>query len=223
MSKIAVVLSGCGFLDGAEITESVSTLIALSQAGYAVDVFAPDRPQMHVVDHAKGEATSESRRMLVEAARIARGKILPLAALQGDDYAAIVFPGGFGAAKNLCNFAVVGNDATLFDDVKAAILPFVLNKKPVVAICAAPLLLALAAREAGIAGARITVGAGGEPLAEAITAWGQQHIALPVTEACVDETNRFVSAPAYMYDDASPAEIFASVQAAIRGLAALLR
>lgn len=223
MSKVAVVLSGCGFLDGAEITEAVSTLIALSQAGFSYDIFAPDRPQMHVVDHAKGTPTGESRNILCEAARIARGKIAALGELQSADYAAIVFPGGFGAAKNLCNFAVAGEDATMFPDVQTVIMPFVATKKPVVAICAAPLLLGLAAKLADIHGARITLGAGGEPLAQAITAWGQEHVSLPVEQACVDEANRFVSAPAYMYGEASPAQIFASVTAAIGALSALLR
>lgn len=223
MSKVAVVLSGCGFFDGTEITEAVSTLIALSQAGYSYDIYAPDRPQMHVVDHAKGEPSAESRNILSESARIARGKISPLSELRTADYAAIVFPGGFGAAKNLCNFAGAGEDAAMFPDVQNAIMPFVTSKKPVVAICAAPLLLALAAKQAQINGARITVGAGGEPLSRAIVAWGQQHVSLPVEQACVDEVHRFVSAPAYMYGDASPAQIFASVSAAIGALSALLR
>jgi len=222
MNKVAVVLSGCGFLDGAEITEAVSTLIALSQAAYVYDIYAPDRPQMHVVDHAKAEPTGESRNILHESARIARGNIAPLAELRTADYAAIVFPGGFGAAKNLCNFAVAGEDAAMFPDVQNAIMPFVTGKKPVVAICAAPLLLGLAAKQAKISGARITLGAGGEPLARAIEAWGQQHVSLPVEQACVDEVHRF-SAPAYMYGDASPAQIFASVSAAIGALSALLR
>lgn len=222
MANVAVVLSGCGYLDGSEITEAVSTLISLSQQGFAYDCYAPDRAQRHVVDHASGEPVEESRSILVEAARIARGQVAALTELNADDYDAIVFPGGFGAAKNLCNFADVGLDAVLHDDVKAAVMPFVFAKKPVVAICAAPLILALAAKEAGYTQARITVGFGGNPLSDAIEAWGQFHLPLAVDQACLDADHRFISAPAYMYDDATPTEVFASVQAAIAALREVL-
>lgn len=222
MSHVAVVLSGCGFLDGAEITEAVSTLIALDQAGIGYDCYAPDRQQMHVVDHLKGEPATESRNILSESARIARGKIAPLIELKPDDYDAIVLPGGFGAAKNLTNFAEKGNDATMYEDVKAAVMPFVRARKPVVAICASPLVLGLAAREADFKHVEITLGAGGEPLAQAIEAWGQKHVAKPVEEACVDTVHHFISAPAYMYDDATPAQIFASVTSAVAALGKFL-
>lgn len=223
MNPVAVVLSGCGYLDGAEITEAVATLVALGQAGLAYQVYAPDRLQMHVVDHVRCAPAEEARNILVESARIARGQISPLAQLDPAAHAALVLPGGFGAAKNLCNFAVAGEQAVLHDDMKAALLPFVQARKPVMALCAAPLLVALAAREAGITGARLTVGAGGEPLAAALEAWGQQHVALPVEQACVDATHRFVTAPAYMYGEASPAQVFASTVAAVAGLRELLR
>jgi enhancing lycopene biosynthesis protein 2 len=223
MSQVAVVLSGCGFLDGAEITEAVSTLVALDQAGLPYRCFAPDRAQMHVVDHAKGVPVAETRNILVESARIARGKIEPLANLVPAQFDAIVFPGGFGAAKNLCNFVEKGVDATMYADVRTALMPFVASKKPVVAICASPLLLGLAAKESGYRAARITLGAGGEALSEAIGAWGQQHVPTAVDAACVDTEHRFVSAAAYMYDEATPKQIFASVSAAIAALGQFLR
>ncbi|QDQ28108.1 isoprenoid biosynthesis glyoxalase ElbB [Chitinimonas arctica] len=222
MAKVAVVLSGSGYLDGSEITEAIATLVILSQHAIAYDCFAPDRAQRHVVDHLSGEPGEEGRNMLVESARIARGEIAALDTLVPEDYQAIIFPGGFGAAKNLCTFADDGLDARLHDDVKKALMPFVLAKKPVVAICAAPLLLALAAREAGYVKARITVGTGGNPLSEAIEAWGQYHFPLAVDQACLDSENRFISTPAYMFDDATPAQIFASVQVAIAALRELL-
>jgi enhancing lycopene biosynthesis protein 2 len=222
MSHVAVVLSGCGFLDGAEITEAVSTLIALDQAGFSYDCFAPDRPQLHVVDHAKGVPTGESRNILAESARIARGKIAPLGEIQAERYSAIVFPGGFGAAKNLTNFAEKGKEASMYPDVKAAVMPFVHARKPLVAICASPLVLGLAAREAGYRGVQMTLGCGGEALSQAVEAWGQTHVAKPVETACVDETHHFISAPAYMYGEATPAQVFASVQSAIAALRQLL-
>ncbi|TCP11201.1 enhancing lycopene biosynthesis protein 2 [Crenobacter luteus] len=222
--SVAVVLSGCGVVDGAEITEAVGLLIALSQAGIPYVCYAPDRPQMHVFDHAKGEDGDGARNILTESARIARGKIAPLSRLKASEHAAVLFPGGFGAAKNLSTFATDGRDARLYDDVRTVALDFILEQKPLLALCAAPLVLALAARDAGIQGAKLTVGthAEGAALVEALEAWGQTHVETPVDAACVDEAHRFVTAPAYMYGAATPAEVFASCQAAVAALKPLL-
>lgn len=223
MKTVALVLSGCGVFDGSEITEAAGVVIALSQAGLAVRFFAPNRGQA-VVNHAAGRPMAETRNIMDEAARIARGQIQPLEALNAAEFDAIVFPGGFGAAKNLTSFASDGANAKLFDDVKAAVLPFVLAHKPVVALCAAPLVLGLIAKEAGIQGARITFGhaAEGQSMIAALEQWGQQHVETPVEQACVDRAHRFVSAPAYMYGAATPAQVFASCQAAVAGLQSLL-
>ncbi|CUA84808.1 Enhancing lycopene biosynthesis protein 2 [Gulbenkiania indica] len=221
---VALVLSGCGVYDGSEVSEAVGVIVALSQAGIPYTCYAPDRPQLHVINHAKASETDETRNILDEAARIARGNILPLAELDVSRHSAIVFPGGFGAAKNLTNFARAGSQAELADDVRAAVLPFIQAHKPVVALCAAPLVLGLAAREAGITGARITFGnpSEGKAMAEALVSWGQQHVETAVDAACVDEHHRFITAPAYMYGQATPAEVFASCQAAIRALGTML-
>lgn len=220
--KVAVVLSGCGVNDGSEITEAVAVLVSLSRAGYAYDCYAPDRPQADVIDHVEGRPADERRNILTESARIARSKISALSGIKTDDYDAIVFPGGFGVAKNLTTFLKDGRDARLQDDVKAAVMPFVAAKKPVVAVCAGPLILGLAAREAGISGAEITMGRGGEKMSEALEIWGQRHIAKPVDQACVDREHRFISAPAYMYGEATPDQIFASIDAAIAALREIL-
>lgn len=224
MKKVAVVLSGCGVFDGSEITESTALLIALSQAGFTWQCFAPDRQQAHVVNHLNGEVEAVKRNILQESARIARSNVLPLSTLAAEDYEALLLPGGFGAAKNLCNFAFAGEQAALEDDIKAAGLAFIRQQKPLLALCAAPVVLALLAKEAGIKEARLTVGSEeeGKSLADAIRAWGQVHEAKPIDEACIDACNRFVTAPAYMYGAATPAGIYASCQAAVAGLQTLL-
>lgn len=221
---VAVVLSGCGVYDGSEITEAVGVVIALSQAGLSYTFYAPDRAQMHVVDHAHGGESNETRNILNEAARIARGDIRPLAELDATQHCAIVFPGGFGAAKNLTTFIKDGKDAVLYDDVLAAVRPFVQQKKPIVALCAAPLVQGLIARDEGLSGVRITFGsyAEGQAMADALASWGQSHVETPVDQACADVEHRFVSAPAYMYGAATPAEVFASCQAAVSALKSLL-
>lgn len=223
--RIALVLAGCGAKDGAEITESVSLLIAFAQAGFETHVFAPNRPVAHVIEHRTfTEAQNETRNILTEAARIARGRISPISALRADDFDALAFAGGFGAAKNLCTFAFAGKDATLHADVKDALLPFLRAGKPVAALCIAPVLLALGARELGVRGARLTLGDGsGRDAVTAIQAWGASHVPTPVDQACVDETFRLVTAPAYMYDSATPADIFASATALTQGVRTLLQ
>lgn len=221
---VAIVLSGCGVNDGVEITEAVGVLLALSESGIPYEFFAPDREQMQVIDHFTGKVMGESRNIMHEAARIARGRISPLAELDMLRYSALVFPGGFGAAKNLTTFATDGVNAHLYHDVKAAVLACIAAGKPLVALCASPLVQGLAAQAAGLRNVRITFGsyAEGGDLAEAVVAWGQQHVETRVDEACVDTAHRFVSAPAYMYGNATPAEVFASCRAAVSALQTLL-
>ena len=117
--KVAVILSGCGFKDGGEIYEATLTLLALDEADAVVQCFAPDMPQLHVVNHLTGEEMPESRNVLVEAARLARGHIRPVTEARVADFDALIIPGGFGAAKNLCNFAVKGSDMTVQPEVLA--------------------------------------------------------------------------------------------------------
>lgn len=221
---VAVVLSGCGMMDGAEVTEAVGLIIALSQAGFGMSFYAPDRYQANVIDHYRGVAAGENRNILCESARIARGNIRPLSAIRPETHSAIVFPGGFGAAKNLCNFAEAGVQAYLYEDVHKAVLPFVEDKKPIVTLCAAPLVLGLTARACDLTGCRITFGsyAEGKAMVDALAAWGQTHVEMPVDGACVDEEHRFVSVPAYMYGAATPAQVFSACLAAVAALRQLL-
>ena len=221
---VAVVLSGCGVYDGSEITEAVGALVALAQADYSVRFFAPDRDQLHVVDHLKGAVATESRHILTESARIARGKIESLSALDMNQFDAIVFPGGFGAAKNLTTFVMDGAQAVLFEDVQKVVFAAIQAKKPIVALCAAPLVLGIAARALGIQGAQITLGDGKEypDMNAALESWGQTHVLKAVDQACVDTEHRFVTVPAYMYGEANPAEVFSACQAAVAALTSLL-
>lgn len=222
--RIAVILAGCGAKDGSEITEAVGLLIGLSQRGLAYDCFAPNRKTHHVVDHLTGkESAQESRNQLHEAARIARGHVQPLEQLRAQDYAGVVLAGGFGAAKNLCNYAFAGVEAKLESDVRAALLPFLQQQKPMGALCIAPVVLALVCREGNLKGVRLTLGDGSARNAvEAIERWGAVHSPTRPGEACVDQTHRMVTAPAYMYDDATPADVFASALACVDGLKSLI-
>ena len=142
MKKIAVVLSGCGVYDGAEIHEAVLTLYAIAVNGAAYEIFAPDIDQHHVVNHLAGSEMNESRNVLVESARIARGNIKALSEFNGKDFDAIIFPGGFGAAKNLSTFAFDGSNCQVNSDVEAAIKEMISLGKPVGALCIAPVILA---------------------------------------------------------------------------------
>lgn len=211
-TRVAIVLSGCGVYDGSEITETVSVLVKCSQAGAEVQCFAPDRNQMHVVDHQKGTVRAYApRNVLSEAARIARGDILALSELNADDYSAVIFPGGFGVAKNLSTWAVDGANCTVDAEVERVIRAFTKAHKPIGMCCIAPVLAAKV-----LPGCTLTVGcASGDkwPYAgtvPAVQSLGCQHVEMPVDGVCIDPLYNLITAPAYMYDGKA-SEIFDSV------------
>src|SRR5210317_536991 len=140
--RVAVVLSGCGVFDGAEIHESVLTLLALDRQGAEYQCFAPDIPQHHVIDHITGNEMDESRSVLVESARIARGDIKALSEFDADDFDALMLPGGFGAAKNLSSLAFDGPDCSVNTDLKNAVSAMIDTGKPIGALCITPAVLA---------------------------------------------------------------------------------
>lgn len=197
MKRIGVVLSGCGVFDGAEIHEAVLTLLAIAEAGAEAVCFAPDIAQLHVVNHATGQpAEGETRNVLVEAARIARGKITPLDQADVSALDAAVFPGGFGAAKNLCTFAVDGPAASIDSSVESFVNAMHSAGKPLGFACIAP---AVAAKALGSEAPELTIG--NDPATAAgLEKLGAKHIDHPVTEIHVDAAKRIVTTPAYMYD-----------------------
>lgn len=194
MKKVAVILSGCGYLDGSEIYEATLTLLHLDQAGAQVQCFAPDIPQLHVVNHLTGEPTAESRNVLVEAARIARGKIADVKLAKADDFDALIIPGGFGAAKNLCDFALKGSAMTVNADVLAFARAMHTAGKPVGLVCIAPAM----APAIGGKGTRYTIG-NDAGTAAAIDATGGVHMDCAVSDCVVDAEKKIVTTPAYMY------------------------
>jgi len=194
MKKIGVVLSGCGVYDGSEIHEAVFTLLAIDRNGAEAVCMAPDM-ECAEVDHLSGAATGATRNVLRESARIARGKIRSVAEVTANDLDALVFPGGYGAAKNLCNFAEKGSAAAIQPDVARLLREMASAKKPICAICIAPALVAATlGREYA---PKLTIG--NDPgTAEAIAATGSEHVSCPVTDFVIDRENKIVSTPAYM-------------------------
>lgn len=194
MSKnVAVVLSGCGVFDGAEIYETVLTLLALEKAAAKVSVFAPDIEQYHVIDHSKGEPVQQKRNVLQEASRIVRGEIAALSQAKADDYDALILPGGFGVAKNLSDFAFKGADLTVNSELKALARAFNAQQKPVGLMCIAPVLTAAIFGE----GVSCTVG-GDKDVSQAINATGAKAVDCAVDDIVVDEAAKLVTTPAYM-------------------------
>jgi len=210
MPRVAVCLSGCGFLDGTEIHEAVCTLLALDQAGADILCCAPDIPQADVIDHTKqAPAPGESRNVLVESARIARGQIRDLASVQADEIDALIFPGGFGAAKNLCTFATDGADCKVHPEVERLVGQMLSAGKPVGAICIAPAMIARITGKKNIR-ARLTIGTD-KDTAAAIHAMGAQHCDCQARDIVVDEQHKIVSTPAYMLAQ-GPADVFEGVR-----------
>jgi len=211
-----MVLSGCGVQDGSEIHEAVLTLLAIDRHGGTAHCFAPDMAQHDVVDHLRGRPTAETRNVLVESARIARGRIEALAAFDAARFDALVFPGGFGAAKNLCSFAVDGPDCTVQPDVARAITAMAALGKPVGALCIAPAILAKV-----LAGAELTIGDDADTAA-ALERMGARHRTAGRGQVVVDPIRRVVTTPCYMLDS-SIGQIADGADAAVRALLEMIR
>ncbi len=209
MKSIAVVLSGCGYLDGAEIRESVATLWALSQHEVEVKIFAPDQAQTIVMNHYSGKATGETRNILAEAARIARGKIEPLTSLPDHDYDGLIMPGGFGVAKNLCTFVAEGaGGIILYKELQNEISAIHSDGRPIGAICIAPALIGLVLKGKKL---ELTLGADGNE-AEEMRKLGHTHFVTKPNEIHIDTNNKIVTTPAYMYDAAPINEVFEGIK-----------
>ncbi len=194
MKKIAVVLSGSGVFDGSEIHEATLTLLAIARNKAEYQCFAPDVDQAHVINHLTGEEMTEKRNVLIESARIARGNIKPLSEYNVADFDAIVFPGGFGAAKNLCTFAFDGVDCKIHPDVEFAVRNTVEAGKPVGALCIAPVIIAKIFGEV-----KLTIGHD-EGTITAIEQMGSTHEKTTHGQVVVDEKYKVVTTPCYMLD-----------------------
>ena len=194
MKKIAVVLAGNGVYDGSEIHEATLTLLAIARKGAQYQCFAPNVDQAHVVNHLTGEEMPEKRNVLVEAARIARGDIKPLSEYKAGGFDAIVFPGGFGAAKNLCTFAFDGEDCTVNADVEKAVRETVTAEKPIGALCISPVILAKV-----LGDVKVTIGQD-EGTLQAIEKMGGVHEKTSHGQIVIDEKYKVVTTPCYMLE-----------------------
>lgn len=218
MTRVAVILGGCGYLDGAEIREAVLSLLYLDQYGAKVQCFAPDIAQHHVMDHAAKAEAEESRNVLKESARIARGEVRPLSELNVDGFDALVLPGGYGVAKNLSDLAFRGDKATVHPDYAHAIRAFFDAKKPIGAICIAPAVVALALKHEGVT---LTIG-DDAATAAVIAASGNTHENSPTEETVVDEAHRIASCSAYMREDAI-ARVAEGIEKTIKAVLAMAK
>lgn len=217
MTRVAVCLSGCGVFDGSEIHEAVLTLLALDQAGAQAVCCAPDADQSAVVNHLNKQPAGEKRNILVESARIARGDVRNIAELTAADVDALLFPGGYGAVTNLCNFASAGPECSVHPQVERLVGEMLTVRKPIGAICIAPALLArIVGRR--LPGVRLTIG-NDSGTAGAIGRMGAGHVECACDSLVVDEPNRLVSTPAYMLGK-GPAEVFEGIRQLV---AAVLR
>ena len=192
--KIGVLLSGCGVFDGSEIHEAVLTLLFIEQKGAEAFCMAPDIPQAEVINHMTQEKMDDKRNVLIESARIARGNITDIQKVSARDLDALILPGGFGAAKNLCDFAFKGPDGKVFEQVQRLVDEMLASKKPVGALCIAPVTVAMAMWNKS---PEVTVGSDAGVIG-ALGAIGARHKSCSVGEINVDEANKVVTTPAYM-------------------------
>lgn len=209
--NFAVVLAGCGVYDGAEIHEAVATLLAIEKAGASYQCFAPDINQFHVVNHSNGDIMNETRNVLTESARIARGNIKALKTFEVSEFDAIIFPGGFGVAKNLCTYAIDGPDFLVNPIVEKTIREAHKAQLAIGALCISPVLISSI-----INSATVTIGSDKSTIA-AIESFGATHKLAAGSDIVVDEENKLVSTPCYMLDS-SIAAVFEGVQNVVNAL-----
>jgi enhancing lycopene biosynthesis protein 2 len=192
--RFAVILAGCGVFDGAEIHEATLTLLAIAKAGCSYECFAPDKEQAQVINHLTGKLMTEERNVLVESARIARGKIEPLNLFEPEKFDAVIFPGGFGVAKNLCSLAFEGSECTVDPEVELAVIASVEAKIPIGALCIAPALIAKI-----LPGSEVTIGSDTVTIST-IEKMGSVHHITNHGELIIDEKYKLVTSPCYMLD-----------------------
>lgn len=190
--KAAVVLAGCGVFDGSEIHEAVMTLYAIDKAGGSYQIFAPNVMQHHVINHLTGEVTGESRNVMVEAARIARGKVKAMTVYDPADFDTLIFPGGFGVAKNLCTYAFDGAECRVDRVVEEAIRNTHRAGKPIGALCISPVLITRV-----LGNVTVTIGKDQGTITDIITLGGGHEIK-GHGEVSVDTANKIVTTPCYM-------------------------
>jgi len=192
--KFAVVLSGCGVYDGAEIHEATLTLLAIARQGASFQCFAPDIQQAHVINHLTGEVMNQERNVLVESARIARGNIKPLKDFQASGFDALIFPGGFGVAKNLCTYAFDGYQCKVDPETEKAIRDMHRLGKPIGALCISPVLISKI-----IGNVEVTIGSDAATASD-IAKMGGKHVVAAHGEVVTDTAHRVVTTPCYMLD-----------------------
>lgn len=225
--KIGVLLSGCGVYDGAEIHESVLTLLAIEEIGATAVCISVNEPQHHVINHMTGEEMNESRNILVESARIARGDIHDINDISPAIIDALVIPGGFGSAKNFTNWAFNGSDGEILPEVKLLIVNMINVGNPVAALCVSPVVIAKALEGSGIH-PTLTIGTDKESspysikdFSDGLEKTGMKTEMKTIHEILVDHENKIVTAPCYMMD-ATILEIRNNVKSAIEALRDLI-
>ena len=207
--KILVLLNGCGHRDGSEIHEAVLTLTHIETHGCSYHCCALDENQQTTIDHlAPHSPMNTARNMLRESARIARGQILDLTSVDPNNYDALIIPGGNGTAYNLCNFATAQNHMTVHHQVEKIICDMYEQKKPIGAICIAPVLVAKVLANKGV---KVTIG--NDPsTAKAINSWGAIHEQCAKDQCITDHTNKIVTTPAYMYGESTLSEVSTGIE-----------
>ncbi|ALG67051.1 isoprenoid biosynthesis glyoxalase ElbB [Beggiatoa leptomitoformis] len=226
--KIGVLLSGCGVYDGSEIHEAVLTLLALDRLGVTVQCIAPDSEQYHVINHLNGAEMVEKRNVLVEAARIARGHIQALQLVNSTDLDGLILAGGFGAAKNLSQWAFAGADGHVLPAVQQLIVEMVQAKKPIAALCIAPVVVAKALQGSGIT-TTLTVGTteASSPydiagISAGLNSAGAEAVMMTVDGIVIDKVNKIITSPCYMME-ASIAQVFIGIEKTCKALVEMIR
>jgi enhancing lycopene biosynthesis protein 2 len=223
MKKIGILLSGCGVYDGSEIQETVLAMLAIQEVGAEYFCISIDKNQHHVINHLNGTEMAETRNMMIESARIARGNVKNINEVEIRDFDALVIPGGFGNAKNLSSWAFDGPKGTILPEVKLLIVNCINAGRPIAALCVSPILIAKAMEDSGFQ-VELTLGnsADSSPynindFHASLKATGAKTFEKNIEGIQIDEKLKIVSAPCYMIE-ANILEIRNNIKQAIEAL-----
>jgi enhancing lycopene biosynthesis protein 2 len=221
--NFGILLSGSGVYDGAEIQEAVLSMLAVAESGDTYTCIGVNADQFHVINHVTGEPMNESRNMFVEAARIARGNIVPIQDVQPADLDGLIIPGGFGSAKNFTKWAFEGPEGAILPEVKLLLVNLINIGKPIAALCVSPVVLAKALEGSDIHPS-LTLGTTAasspydiEAFSQGLEKTGATTAYKTVKEIHVDTTNKIITAPCYMMD-ATISEVWKNIHQAVSEL-----
>ena len=206
--KVAIILSGCGGLDGSEIGETICSILALEGGGFSWKAFSMDKLQKKVISALSMKEMNEKRNMMEESARITHGKIEDISKLEVNEFDVLWLPGGYGMVCSFSDIGEKGENGSVSSEISTVIKKFHEQKKIIVGICIAPSVIAKSLEKVQLT---ITLGEA-ENFYSLLKRLGHNPKKVTSSEFIYDKEHKIYSTPAYMDKNASCLKIFHTCQ-----------